>query len=179
VSLELVQSAVSSEHHLPILLGSSLPHFDGLNFKLGKEKFVFNGQAVMPGTNGKVAVLAKVVNKFMRAPYLWGGRSPFGVDCSGFTQVVFKTLGIRLPRDSHQQAACGNRVDFVPEAKAGDIAFFENKEGRIAHAGIIVDTGQIAHAYGHVRLDRLDHQGIYNNELKEYTHRLRVIKRLF
>lgn len=178
VSVELAQSAVSSDHHVPILLGSSLPYYDGMSLKIGKEKFVFNGQAVVPGQNGKQTVLEKVVNKLLNAPYQWGGRSPFGMDCSGFTQVVFKTLGVKLPRDSHQQAEVGKRIDFVPEAKAGDLAFFENKDGKIAHVGIIMN-GKIAHAYGQVRLDKLDHQGIYNDQLKEYTHLLRVIKRVF
>jgi len=179
VSLEIVQSAVSAQHHLPILLGSSLPHFDGMNFRINKEKFVFNGQAVMPGQNGKAIVLEKVINKLLNAPYLWGGRSPFGLDCSGFTQIVFKTLGIKLPRDSHQQSERGQALTFITEARAGDIAFFENKQGAIAHTGVILNDSTIAHAYGQVRIDKIDHYGIYNNERKEYTHKLRMIKRLF
>lgn len=179
VSIELAQSAVSSNRHIPILLGSSLPYFDGMNFKLGNEKFVFNGQAVMPGQNGKLTVLDKVVNKLMNAPYLWGGRSPFGLDCSGFTQVVFKTLGVSLPRDSWQQADSGQTVSFITEARLGDLAFFENSQGKIAHAGIILSGSRIAHAYGQVRQDRIDHYGIFNETTKAYSHKLRLIKRFF
>jgi cell wall-associated NlpC family hydrolase len=179
VSIELAQSAASPSQHIPLLLGSSLPYFDGMNFRINKEKFVFNGQAVMPGQNGKTIVLEKVVNKLLNAPYLWGGRSPFGMDCSGFTQVVFKTLGIQLPRDSIQQAECGQTISFISAAQTGDLAFFENKQGKIAHVGIITREGKIAHAYGQVRIDSIDHQGIFNNESKSYTHKLRLIKRLF
>jgi cell wall-associated NlpC family hydrolase len=109
--------------------------------------------------------------KFLGAPYLWGGRSPFGVDCSGLVQVLYKV-------DAKDQIAFGETVDFAHSAKAGDLAFFDNEEGRVTHVGMVLEPGKILHASGQVRIDALDQQGIYNSDEKSYTHRLRLIKRL-
>jgi len=117
--------------------------------------------------------------KFMNAPYLWGGRTHFGIDCSGFTQLVYRMMGKSIPRDASQQVELGKQVSFVEEAMDGDLAFFDNSEGKITHVGIIINTEErktIVHASGRVRLDKIDHQGIYNAELKEYSHQLRTIK---
>ncbi len=101
-----------------------------------------------------------------------------GVDCSGLTQVIFKLVGINLPRDAGQQVEKGELIDFIEQSQDGDLAFFENKKGRIAHVGILMPEGQIIHASGRVRIDKLDHYGIYNEDKGKYTHRLRVIKRV-
>lgn len=178
-SLEVAQSATNHNHHIPIVLGSTLPQYDGINFRLGKEKYWFNGQAYDPHThNHKPAILEKVVNKFHYAPYLWGGRSVFGVDCSGFTQVVFKVIGIALPRDAYQQAEIGQEIAFIHATQPGDLAFFTNKAGKIAHVGIILSDNRIIHAYGRVRIDKIDHFGIYHEEKEAYTHQLRIIRRV-
>ncbi len=119
--------------------------------------------------------------KFMNAPYLWGGRTPLGIDCSGFTQLVYRMQGLDLPRDASQQVNEGDVVTFLDEAKEGDLAFFDNAEGKITHVGIILEepnTKKIIHASGRVRIDKIDHQGIYNDDLKVYTHQLRTIKTL-
>lgn len=116
--------------------------------------------------------------QYLNAPYLWGGRSPFGIDCSGLTQMSFLLAGKVIPRDAYQQAEEGETVDFVEEAREGDLAFFDNDEGRIVHVGIVLTNGCIIHASGKVRIDRLDHQGIYNEDLKQYSHKLRIIKRI-
>lgn len=121
---------------------------------------------------------AQYAREYLNAPYLWGGKSPFGIDCSGLTQMSFLLAGKVLPRDAYQQAELGHVVDFVEEAKEGDLAFFDNEEGRIIHVGIVLANGKIIHASGKVRIDRLDHQGIYNEETKKYSHKLRIIKRL-
>ena len=115
---------------------------------------------------------------FINAPYLWGGRSPLGIDCSGFTQVVYKLAGQKLQRDAYQQADQGITLGFIEEAEAGDLAFFDNDEGKIIHVGILLGQGKIIHASGKVRIDRIDHQGIFNEETGKYSHKLRIIKRI-
>ncbi len=178
-TLDLVQSATSKQRHVLLVLGSALPEFDGINFRLGSEKFVFNGQATVPGKPGlSPAQAMKVANKYLGVPYLWGGRSPLGLDCSGLVQVVFKVAGIQLPRDASQQALMGEEVAFVHQAREGDLAFFDNEEERIVHVGVICAEGEILHASGKVRRDRLDQRGIYDTEQKKYSHKLRFIKRL-
>ena len=109
---------------------------------------------------------------------MWGGKSPLGVDCSGFTQLAYKINGYNLPRDAYQQVELGEPLNFVEEAQAGDLAFFDNEEGKIIHVGILLDNQQIIHASGQVRIDNFDHYGIFNTDTKKYSHTLRVIKRI-
>jgi len=115
---------------------------------------------------------------YLNAPYLWGGKTPFGIDCSGFTQMVYKLNGYALLRDASQQASQGEVLSFIEETEPGDLAFFDNAEGDITHVGIIMKDNYIIHAHGKVRIDRLDHSGIYNVEKREHTHKLRVIKKI-
>lgn len=117
--------------------------------------------------------------EFLNVPYLWSGRSFFGLDCSGFIQLLYKNHGINLPREAHQQAEKGEVLSFVEECKAGDLAFFENDEGAITHVGMMLSTHQIIHASGKVRIDSLDSSGIFNSELKKHTHKLRFIRSVF
>lgn len=114
---------------------------------------------------------------FEGVPYLWGGRSSFGTDCSGFVQNVYKQVGIKIPRDASMQALHGVILSFLNETMPGDLAFFDNENGEIIHVGLILGGGRIIHASGKVRTDRLDHQGIYKVSEQRYTHRLRLIKR--
>lgn len=180
IALELVQSAIGDNIHQPILIGSTLPFYDGINFLMDSKKFMYSGQAVLPyEIKDTKKLLPKVALKYLNAPYLWGGRSPFGIDCSGLTQIVFKILGINIPRDAYQQAETGNTVNMINESTIGDLAFFDNKERRITHVGIILGDNQIIHASGRVRIDKIDQVGIFNESLKKYTHKLRIIKRVF
>ncbi|MFN8298585.1 MAG: C40 family peptidase [Chitinophagales bacterium] len=178
IALETACTASSSDSILAVLAGSSLPSFDGLNFKIGREKFVYNGQAIIPDGARNPVLLEKVAMRYLNAPYLWGGRSPFGIDCSGFTQIVFKFLNIPLKRDAYQQAEEGMALNFLEESAVGDLAFFANEEGKITHTGILLKDNRIIHASGKVRIDKIDHFGIFQAETKKYSHQLKIIRRV-
>jgi len=178
-SLEVVHQAIADKYFIPILLGSAIPEYDGINFKLNGNKYTFNGQVInLEDTPKSAELLIKIARKYLNAPYLWGGRSPFGIDCSGFVQVVFKIMGFKFDRDASQQVHHGEVVNLPIESKPGDLAFFENKKGDIIHVGIILENQEIIHASGKVRIDKFDHQGIFNQDLGKYTHKLRIIKRV-
>jgi len=166
-----------TEMQLPF--GASLELFQNLELKLPNLSFRYNGEVLVPGqvafTQDSVKQVAAL---FMNTPYLWGGRSIFGIDCSGFVQKLYQYFNIRLPRDAYQQAELGTDVGFLAETICGDLAFFDNKEGRITHVGILLDAHTIIHASGRVRVDRIDQAGILNWETGERTHQLRIVKRL-
>ena len=120
----------------------------------------------------------EVIDQYLNTPYLWGGKSPWGIDCSGFTQMVFKQMNILLKRDAFQQAEQGEALAFLTEAQLGDLAFFENEDGKIIHVGILLNNETIIHASGKVRIDNIDNYGIFNKEINKYSHKLRFIKRI-
>ena len=122
--------------------------------------------------------IIRLTFQYLNAPYLWGGKSVFGIDCSGLVQIVFSIYGIQLLRDASQQVDGGVVIDFLAEVKAGDLAFFENANGKIIHVGILLNSHQIIHASGCVKIDNIDSQGIISTQTGEYSHKLRVIKRL-
>jgi hypothetical protein len=155
--------------YLPI--GSSLVFLKGTTCNINNEKFEIIGEI------GETEALDVTAKSFLNTPYLWGGRTHYGIDCSGFTQAVFKLQDIYLRRDASMQAEQGSVVDFISEARLGDLAFFDNDEGRITHVGIMLNNSNIIHASGRVKIDRIDNQGIYSEEQKRYTHKLRIIKR--
>jgi gamma-D-glutamyl-L-lysine dipeptidyl-peptidase len=159
---------------IPIPLGSSLSFLN--HNDVNKDQFVFEGMK----TDG-IKLKSNLINTafmYLNAPYLWGGKTPFGIDCSGFTQMVYKLNGYKLLRDASQQSAQGEALSFIEESEPGDLAFFDNEAGNIIHVGIIMENNYIIHASGKVRIDRLDHLGIYNAEQNRHTHRLRVIKKI-
>ena len=179
LNLSLVEGLMATDHFIPVTLGAVLPQYDGLRCQLGEQTFQFSGPVVNPSQQklGSEWVV-KIARRYLHAPYLWGGRSPFGIDCSGLTQMVYKTAGIRLLRDANQQVTQGRPIDFMEECQAGDLAFFDNGKGHITHVGIILPECHIIHASGQVRVDKLDHFGIFNRDLNRYTHQLRIVKRL-
>ena len=120
--------------------------------------------------------LVKSAKKFINVPYLWGGRSYFGIDCSALVQLVYKIHGIALPRDADKQAELGEARDFVEESEPGDLAFFEDETGFISHVGLVLSPFELIHASGKVRIDSLDFSGIYNAEKNKHTHKLRMVK---
>lgn len=129
-------------------------------------------------TNGAKKNLINNALLLLNTPYLWGGRTPLGIDCSGFTQLIYRLSGFNLLRDASQQATQGDVLSFIEEAEEGDLAFFDNNEGNITHVGIIMKDNYIIHAHGKVRIDRLDQSGIFNVERYVHTHKLRVIKKI-
>ena len=170
LSTDLVEFVQDQDCHLlTIPLGSSLNGLSLFNH-------MFDGNIcneIQPKNH-----LLKTAYLYLNAPYLWGGKTPFGIDCSGLTQMVYKLNGYKLLRDASQQATQGEALSFIEESEPGDLAFFDNSEGKIIHVGIIMEDNYIIHAHGKVRIDRLDHSGIYNIERKVHTHKLRVIKKV-
>ncbi|HZG01808.1 MAG TPA: C40 family peptidase [Chitinophagales bacterium] len=164
-------------------MGASLPFLQSgggsTQFRLAGRVFTLHGNAA---DTARARITEELIQatamKLLHAPYMWGGKTALGIDCSGFTQVVFKVLGIPLKRDAYQQAEQGRAVNMLEQAQCGDAAFFHNEAGRIVHVGILLDNKTIVHASGQVRIDRIDHQGIFNVERKAYTHQLKFIKRL-
>lgn len=178
-SLELVQPVMGPDHFVPITMGARLPAFDGMHFKLGETPYTFSGQAIAPrDISANPDFILKMAKRYLNTPFLWGGRSPFGIDSAGLVQLVYSFAGIKLPREASLQIDEGVVVDFVEQASPGDLAFFENRAGRINHVGIIMNDRRIIHAHGGVRIDLIDHYGIYNQQHKKYTHRLRLSKRV-
>lgn len=175
--IHVIQNKITEEL-IPIVLGSFLPNYKNHKVSFGKFDFFFDGSVF---DNTKKNCKNKLIENaylYLNAPYLWGGRSPFGIDCSGFTQLLYKLNGVQLPRDASQQAKIGQTLSFVEESEAGDLAFFDNEEGNIIHVGMVLENNRIIHASGKVRIDRLDHQGIYNVDTNKYSHRLRLIKKI-
>ncbi len=167
---DLVDFAIDKSNELtPLSIGANLKansllnlHTEGAssNEKIDKSKFI------------------SLASNYLNAPYLWGGKTPFGIDCSGLTQMVYKIAGYQLFRDAAQQSRQGEALSFIEESEPGDLAFFDNEEGQITHVGIMMQNNYIIHAHGKVRIDRLDHTGIFNTNLRTHTHKLRVIKRI-
>lgn len=178
ISNDILQIAILNNSEMStIVMGSTLPFYSNKKLSFGGNNYSFDGNTVLVSTKrpDNITLQAQL---YLNSPYLWGGRSPFGIDCSGLTQMVYKICGYKLRRDALQQAEQGETISFLEETIPGDLAFFDNEEGKIIHVGIITHGSNIIHASGKVRMDKLDHQGIYNSETKKYSHKLRLIKRL-
>lgn len=155
----------------PVLKGALLPNqkefqFGKINFQRQDNSAYFEEKDV-----------ASIAMSYLNAPYLWGGRTRSGIDCSGFTQMVFAFLGKEIPRDASQQINCGSAVLFE-DAKVGDLVFFQNDNGKIHHVGILLQQSKIIHASGRVRIDLLTKEGIVHDESKKLTHQLASIQRI-
>ena len=155
-----------------IILGSLIP----INKKL-KKRLHISEELSFPRMQTFENGLIKMAKKYLNSPYLWGGRTPIGIDCSGYTQMVFRFFNKQLPRDAYQQAHIGDEIYDLKDSKLGDLAFFETKKA-ITHVGIILKKNKIIHASGQVRIDTLDENGIYNTISNTYTHKLKLIKRI-
>ena len=177
ISTDLTSSLLYKKSPLTILIGSIVPISNSELFRM-EEQFAFNGESKSLGQKRDFEFLRFIAFKYLNAPYQWGGKSPFGIDCSGFTQLIFKISGYQLLRDASQQANHGKKVKDISDAQPGDLAFFKNTEGQIVHVGLILEDEKIIHASGKVRIDHLMEEGILNSESKIYTHYLASIRRI-
>lgn len=156
--------------------GSNLAFLRHGKTTVGNILYEYYGEIIVP--EYKAEKLLPLAQMFLNTAYQWGGRSLFGIDCSGFTQMVFRSMGFQLQRDAYLQALQGQAVGFLQEAQGGDLAFFDNEQGRIVHVGILLHAESIIHASGKVRIDKMDTAGIINAETGIRTHNLRLIKRM-
>jgi hypothetical protein len=172
--IDFITNEVNDFFTIP--LGANLPFFNNDSFKLNHKKYQFEGK-IIEGSLPKSELIQKAY-MYLNTPFLWGGKTPFGIDCSGFTQMVYQLCGYSLPRNANLQAKQGEVLSFIEESEPGDLAFFDNEEGEIIHVGIVLNDYHIIHAHGKVRIDTLDHSGIFNADLQKHTHKLRVIKKI-
>jgi gamma-D-glutamyl-L-lysine dipeptidyl-peptidase len=179
VSTDLIQLIEDRTHNTSFAVGagSSFYFYERGSLSVAGKVFAYSG-SVASAFPAKPAQLAEYALNFLNTPYLWGGRSPFGIDCSGFMQLVFKMGGIKIPRDAAVQASQGETVHLINEALPGDLLFFDNEDQQITHVGLLINEGHIIHAHGKVRIDLVDHNGIFNRDTRRYSHSLRLIKRI-
>lgn len=177
ITTDFTSSILYNKSRQIILMGSMIPISSSELFKM-EEQFAFIGEAKNLGQKREFEFVRNIAIKFLNCPYTWGGKSTFGIDCSGFTQMVFKICGYRLLRDSTQQALQGKPVNTHADGKPGDLAFFKNKDGKIHHVGILLEEGKVIHASGKVRVDPLTEEGILNTETKVQTHQFSHLRRV-
>lgn len=177
VSLEICGRLQLPGQVLHVVMGSTLPLAEQALFQ-EDESVKFSGKTHAIRKIKDAAILKDFAFKYIDTPYLWGGKTPFGIDCSGFVQMVYKLGGYPLQRDASQQAKGGVLVESPAAAFMGDLAFFHNPQGRITHVGMMLSDDRIIHASGRVRIDRMDEKGIYNEQEKAYTHTLSHLRRV-
>jgi gamma-D-glutamyl-L-lysine dipeptidyl-peptidase len=165
--------------NIHITFGARLPGYDGLSFRMGKEKYHFNGQSARPHEiNNPRDLLIKLAKKFINTPYHPFGRTVLGINNARFIQLLFQPLGLNLPDLPEEQLLWGEVVDFVNFSKPGDIAFFENTKGKVVHCGIIISANEVLHMDEFIRIDFFDQTGLYRKTRHKYLYKLRIIKNL-
>jgi len=172
-------SSILNENNeiIHLVKGCILPNYKDKKLFFGSQSFTFLGNTNENISKSKNEIV-KTALEYLNSPYLWGGNSPYGIDCSGLTQMSYSLHGTQIPRDASEQVKIGETIQLVEESEPGDLAYFDNKEGIITHVGIILGNNEIIHASGHTRIDKLDHQGIYRKDFGRYTHNLRIIKKI-
>ncbi len=171
---------VNEEQNLMLVAGSSLPVWRPTlkQFSVTRDTYLATGEVVYGNLKDPRKIAINQALKYFNAPYLWGGRTPFGIDRSGLTQIIYKMIGVKIPREATGQVKMGEAMSFVDEAEPGDLAFFDDDEGNIVHVGIIWKRNKIIHASGQVRIDNVDQFGIFNVDTQRYTHKMRVMKKI-
>jgi gamma-D-glutamyl-L-lysine dipeptidyl-peptidase len=178
INRQLFGDSVSrNEEVIKLSAGSCFYNLKDQRMKIGEREYLLESK-IYPFVYDGPDSLLKTAYNYLSCPYLWGGKTYLGLDCSGFTQVVYKQHGVSLLRDAAKQATQGELISFISDGRPGDLAFFDNEEGRICHVGILLDNQKIIHCSGKVRIDTIDHQGIFNSDLNKYSHSLRLIRRV-
>ena len=173
----ITESNDGSENITPIPIGSLLPLFNKNSFKINNNSYKYTGRTTEFRLKEKSNLIENAF-MYLNSPYLWGGKSPLGIDSSGLSQIIYKLNGIILPRNANNQSKIGETLSFIEESEPGDLAFFDNEEGEIIHVGVMMENYNIIHSHGKVRIDKLDHIGIFNVDTKRHSHKLRVIKKI-
>lgn len=178
LAFDLFSTIITEARHIPVIAGSTLPNFDGLSFSIQNMKGIYNGQVITPCISEPNLVhLSKIIHKYLDAPHFWGGRSPFGIDATGFVQKVLQFCGFPLPRKLLQQMQYGQPVHLISAAKAGDVAFFENENG-VNHVGILLKPNLVAHCHSKVQLHPMDSHGLFDKQQNQYIYKLKMIRRM-
>ena len=167
---------ITKTHHQPIVIGSILPSYKSGHALINNEMYQFDGLTT-PGFIKKDKLVENAL-MYLNAPYLWGGKTPMGIDCSGLTQMTYRINGYNIPRDASQQSLLGETFSFIDESEPGDLAFFDDDDGNITHVGLLLENHHILHAHGNVRIDRVDQTGIYNIKTQQHSHKLRIMKKI-
>ncbi len=177
ISLDIASSILHNKHRVNIVLGSVLPISTSELFQI-EEQLAYNGESKSLSQKRDFEYMKQIAMMYLNAPYQWGGKTPFGIDCSGFTQQVFRICGYQLQRDASQQVKQGREVLDLKTAQSGDLVFFKNEKKKVTHVGIVWEDNQIIHASGRVRIDQLDEGGIVILESQKRTHKLQSIRRI-
>ena len=172
-----VATDMETGEELMLTLGTRLPNYAHGTFEVFNKKFLINPMQAMKLVNAGAtgAEICAVAQSLLNAPYLWGGKNVMGMDCSGFTQVVYSVFGVNLLRNAREQITQGVLVPSLTEAQAGDLAFFDHADRdpqatNVSHVGILLDNKKIIHCSGCVHVDDIDEMGIHlpNGELTNH-----------
>lgn len=177
ITTEVASTVLYKKSPLTIVMGSIVPISNSELFKI-EEQFAFNGESKGLGQKRDVDFLKGIARKYLSSPCQAGGKSPFGIDDSGFVQMVYKITGFALQRDVRQQSLHGKKITTFADALPGDLLFFSEKGTTVSHVGILLDDDKVIHAYGQVRVDKVTEEGIVNPDTKIYSHLLQSVRRI-
>lgn len=176
-ALDLFSTLMGERFGLPVTFGARLPGYDGLQLRHLGERFVYSGQAVRThDIQPDAQLLLRLARKWLYVPEMSGGRTPSGIGKVALIRMLMRVVGYELPRRLDDMSRAGRTVDFLVQYQEADLAFFGDR-GRIRHLGILLPGSQVLHVHGRVRIDAIDHFGIFDLESGRYSHQLRVVKR--